>query len=89
VQEAANRVPTEVSKTKEDYDIAVAGWFCQLRNCADPVHLHFNDFQRDNDINKAALLHLEFILRHLQVEAYLLKLCNDELDTLSMLHQQI
>ncbi len=89
MQEAANKAPLEVSETKEDLDIAMAAGFRSLCNCADPVQLHFLVFRCDNEPDKADPLHLEFALRQLQVEACLLKLCEDKLDMLSVLLKQV
>ncbi len=67
----------------------VAGWFEPLCDRADPVRFHYNNFWHDNETNKTNLLLLEFALRQLHMEAFLLKLHEDELDMLSVLLRQI
>jgi hypothetical protein len=67
----------------------VAGWFWLLCNHADPVWLYYYIFRHNNEPDKADLLHLEFALRELQVKACLPKLCEDELDMLSVLYKQV
>jgi hypothetical protein len=78
--EAAGEAPVEIGETKKDLDIAIAGWFQPLRDCADSVWLHFHAFQNDNEVDKADPLQVKFATQQLQVEACLLKLREDEPD---------